>query len=115
MMKLKQPPLLCLLKKYALCASLLQGMVFSTYLSAETLAADITVSGVVTDEINEPLPGVKIIVKGTATGTVTDAEGSYSLSPPEDGTLVFSFIGYQTLEVPVNGQLTCSVVMQLYE
>ncbi|MGD1893540.1 MAG: SusC/RagA family TonB-linked outer membrane protein [Cyclobacteriaceae bacterium] len=115
MMKLKQPPLLCLRKRYAFCAFLLQGIVLSTYLSAEILAADITVSGIVTDEVNEPLPGVNIIVKGTATGTVTNAEGSYRLNAPEDGTLVFSFIGYQNLEVPVNGQSTISVTMLLDE
>jgi TonB-linked SusC/RagA family outer membrane protein len=66
-----------------------------------------TVSGSVTSsEDGSPLPGVNVVVKGTATGTVTDANGAYRLSAPGlDGVLVFSFIGLTTQEVEI-GQRT---------
>ncbi|NJM25800.1 MAG: VWA domain-containing protein [Bacteroidia bacterium] len=49
----------------------------------------------------DPLPGVNVVIKGTTTGTTTDARGFYELTAPEDGTLVFSFVGFQTKEIPV--------------
>lgn len=72
----------------------------------------ITVRGVVTDgESGEPLPGVNVIIQGTSQGTVTDINGSYSVSVPEKGTLVFSFIGYVTEEVPVNSREVIDISM----
>lgn len=72
------------------------------------------VSGTVTDFQNEEsLPGVNVVIKGTATGTATNAQGEYSLSVPSlQDTLVFSFIGYQTKEVPINGRTTVNVVLR---
>lgn len=62
----------------------------------------IQVSGKVTDEKGDPLPGVNVLVKGTANGTSTDANGKYSLSvDAPKAVLVFSFIGYQTKEVSI--------------
>ena len=61
------------------------------------------VQGTVTDSKGLPLPGVTVKVKGTATGVITDANGKYALNNVDgDGTLVFSFIGYNTLEVAIN-------------
>lgn len=57
------------------------------------------------------LPGVNVVVKGTTTGTVTDADGNYSISVPQNGTLVFSFIGYSPTEVAVDGRSTIDVAM----
>lgn len=66
---------------------------------------NIQVSGQVTDQLNnEPLPGVNVLIKGTATGTVTDIDGNYNLDVPGNGTLVFSFVGYLTEEVGVNSR-----------
>ncbi len=75
----------------------------------------IQVSGVVTSSADGlPLPGVNILVKGTAVGTATDVDGRYSLdTPTPNDTLVFSFIGYLTQEVPVNGRSTIDVTLQL--
>jgi iron complex outermembrane receptor protein len=71
-----------------------------------------TVSGVVSDA-SGPIPGVNILVKGTATGTQTDFDGNYSLNVSSaDAVLVFSFIGYASQEVPVNGQSTINVTLQ---
>ena len=64
-----------------------------------------TVSGKVTGSGGEPLPGVTVVIKGTSNGTVTDADGNYSLANiPGDATLVFSFVGMQTQEIPVAGK-----------
>lgn len=59
------------------------------------------VSGRLTSGDGSPLPGVNIVIKGTATGTVTDANGNYSIRAPIGSTLVFSFIGMKTREVVV--------------
>ena len=69
--------------------------------------------GTVTDEKGNILPGVSVIVKGTTLGTLTDASGKYSINgAPQDATLVFSFIGMATQEIPSNGQLLIDVVLK---
>lgn len=72
-----------------------------------------TVNGIVTSsEDGQPLPGVNISVKGTTTGTSSNAEGGYSLSASSaQDTLVFSFIGYQTREIPINGRSNIDVIL----
>ncbi len=71
---------------------------------------EIVVTGKVLSDTKEGLPGVNVILKGTAIGTTTNAEGNYSLSLPDgNGTLVFSYIGYTTEEVPVNNRTTIDV------
>lgn len=72
-----------------------------------------TVSGQVSDaSTGEPLPGVNVVVKGTTTGTSTDREGNYELTVPSlQDTLVFSFVGYQTQEVPINGRTEIDVAL----
>src|SRR5690625_1334716 len=69
------------------------------------------VSGTVSDiESGETLPGVNVSVKGTTTGTATDAEGTYSLAVPSlKDTLVFSFVGYQKRDVPIDGRTKIGV------
>jgi hypothetical protein len=64
--------------------------------SPHTLAIQIT--GVVTDENNQPLPGVNVRVKNTTVGTSTDANGKYTISAEPGSTLVYSFIGYLHLK-----------------
>lgn len=66
--------------------------------------AEIIVSGTITDDLGEPLPGVNIIVLGTSHGTVTSIDGTYRLNVDENATLVISFIGFLTEQVPVNGR-----------
>lgn len=74
--------------------------------SLQVSAQDRTVSGRVTsNEDGSPLPGVSVVLKGTAIGTQTDGDGRYSLSiPSTGGTLTFSFIGLKTSEVVVTSQ-----------
>lgn len=69
-----------------------------------------TVSGVVVDERGAPLPGTSVLVKGTTIGTATDLEGRYSLTLPMSAKyLVFSFIGYSTEEVDIQGRSNINV------
>ena len=73
---------------------------------------NITVSGVVSDASSEPLIGVAVLVQGTTTGTVTDVDGTYSLSVPAHATLEFSSIGYVTAVIPVDGKTRLDVVLE---
>lgn len=75
--------------------------------------AAFTVSGKVTDgENNEPLPGVNVLAKGTTTGTVTDVDGNYSVNVPDEvKSLIFSSIGYASVEVEINGRNVINVPM----
>ncbi len=68
-----------------------------------------TVTGTVSSLTGEKLAGVSVIVKGSTTGTSTDAEGKYQIAVSSNATLVFSSVGYLTLEVPVNGRTVIDV------
>jgi TonB-linked SusC/RagA family outer membrane protein len=76
-------------------------------------AQERTVTGKVTStEDGSPLPGVNVLLKGTTTGTATDATGAYAIQVPgSGGTLVFSFIGLVTQEVEIGAQSTIDVAM----
>ncbi len=80
-------------------------------IAAEQLKKEI--SGTVTDSQGLPLPGVTVLVKGTVTGTITNANGQFKLSVLADAkTLIFSFIGMQSQEISLNGQSIIDVVMK---
>ncbi|MCM1336486.1 MAG: TonB-dependent receptor [Candidatus Amulumruptor caecigallinarius] len=74
-------------------------------------AQNITVSGTVTDASGEPLIGASVMVKGTSNGTATDIDGNYKLTAPANGTLAFSYVGYNNQEVAINGQTTINVTL----
>ena len=78
-------------------------------LSSSLKIQDIKVTGKVTDENGLPLSGVSISVKGSKPGTTSDNDGNFTLTAPEKGTLVFSYIGYQTMEVQINSQAVISI------
>lgn len=72
-----------------------------------------TVTGTVTDDSSSPLPGVTVVVEGTAIGVVTDIDGNYNISIPlEAETLVFSFIGFDNQNIEVGGRSVINVMMQ---
>ena len=73
--------------------------------------ADATVTGRVVDEKGAGLPGVNVVIKGGSNGTQTDADGKFSLSVPENTTLVFSFVGYTSQEVVVGTQSTINIAL----
>ncbi len=76
-------------------------------------AAPITVTGQVRDANGETLIGASIFVRGEESiGTVTDVDGTYSIHVDENATLVFSFTGFETQEIPVGGRRVIDVVMQ---
>ncbi|OUJ75656.1 hypothetical protein BXP70_05690 [Hymenobacter crusticola] len=70
---------------------------------------DITVTGRVLDDKGEGLPGVNVVVKGTTNGTQTGGDGSYTLTAPDQGILVFSFVGFNPQEVAIAGRTTVNV------
>ena len=73
-------------------------------------AQDVNVTGTVTDaETGEPVPFASIQIKGTLTGGSSDADGKYSILVHEDAVLIFSSIGYQTMEIGVDGKSTLNV------
>ncbi|HLR31397.1 MAG TPA: carboxypeptidase-like regulatory domain-containing protein, partial [Fodinibius sp.] len=81
----------------------------------ETIAQDGgTISGTVTDSLSEEtLPGVNVMVKGTTTGTSTDTDGNFELTVPSlQDTLVVSFVGYETRNVPINGRTDIDIVIR---
>lgn len=99
-----------LLRKSSFCW--LMALFCYTWPDAFSQAVAQTVTGTVTDENNQSLPGVNVILKGTGTGTVTDVEGNYSISiTNENDILIFSSIGYITKEVAVNGRSTLDVTL----
>lgn len=82
-------------------------------LSAATASAQtIDIKGRVLQANREPLPGVTVLVKGTTNGTNTAKDGTFTLTVPTSGRLVFSFIGFATQEIPIGSATTYSVVLQ---
>ena len=74
----------------------------------------IRVSGTINDgSNNQPMPGVNIQVKGTSIGAISDIDGKYSLTAPgKNSTLIFSFIGFVSREIPLNGRTTLDVALE---
>jgi TonB-linked SusC/RagA family outer membrane protein len=74
---------------------------------------DRNITGKVTDAEGVPLPGVSIVVKGTKAGTATDSDGAFQLSVPDaGGTLVFSFVGFASQEIPLGNQSNYDISMK---
>ena len=72
-----------------------------------------TITGTVTADDGTPLPGVTVVVKGTSIGTVTNTDGEYNLTVPDNAnTLVFSFIGLKTQEIEIGNQTSINVTME---
>ena len=84
-------------------------MVLGAFLSFGLSQAQ-EVTGTVSDA-SGPLPGASVIEKGTTNGTQTDFDGNYTLEVGSDATLVISYIGYKTVEIPVNGQTTVNATL----
>ncbi|WP_439582770.1 SusC/RagA family TonB-linked outer membrane protein [Dyadobacter bucti] len=79
--------------------------------SSLALAQQQTVSGDVTDDANQPLIGISILVRGTATGTVSDVNGHYSLTATATDVLVFSYVGFNSQEITVGSRSVIDVKM----
>ena len=81
-------------------------------LSFPALAQKITVTGTVMDPAGEPLTGASVVVKGTTIGEQADLDGNFTLSVEPNATIVVSYVGYNTKEVPVDGQTKLSIVLE---
>ncbi|MDE6179478.1 MAG: SusC/RagA family TonB-linked outer membrane protein, partial [Duncaniella sp.] len=97
-----------LIQKIPLWLTLMLAMVFCATLSAQ----DLKVSGVVSDDLGEPLMGATVMLKGTSQGVATNLDGEFTLSAPAKGTLVISYIGCKTAEVAINGRTDLKVVLE---
>jgi len=93
--------------KTGLLRLLLSFLLFFVLISANSQ----TVTGTVSDQTGNKLLGVSVSVKGTTVGTTTNSSGGYSISAGSNATLVFSYIGYLTLEQAVNGRTTVDVTL----
>lgn len=72
-----------------------------------------TINGKIVDNQGDPLPGVSILVKGTSRGTTSDFDGNFFIEVSEEDILVFSFIGYKTIEISVKNQSTLNISMEI--
>ncbi len=82
------------------------------FFSMVSLQAQQVVSGTVTDATGQPLPGVNVLVQGTATGTVADFDGNYSIKAAQGAVLEFSYLGFIAQNVTVGTSATIDVVLQ---
>lgn len=109
----KKPLLIMKLTMVLLTAAFLQvsakssdGIVKATEVAAKTI------SGKVIDEKGQPLPGVVVKVKGTQVATATDVQGNYKITSPDDNAiLVFSFVGYDNVEMSARGKTVINITM----
>ena len=88
------------------------GIIICVLAYTSSYAQGKTITGVVTDASNLPVPGVNVIVKETKRGVTTDMDGKYSISASSGETLVFSFIGFNTKEIKVSGASSYNVALE---
>ncbi|HOP05621.1 MAG TPA: SusC/RagA family TonB-linked outer membrane protein, partial [Tenuifilaceae bacterium] len=93
-----------LLKRFSLVLLL-------TTLAAVAWAQEVVVTGKIVDQNGAPIIGATVIVKGTTTGVSSDMDGNYTIQTTANSTLVFSYIGYETVEEQVNGRTLINVSM----
>ena len=83
------------------------------FILRQLVFAQLTITGTVTSaDDGLGLPGVNVVVKGTTTGTATDVDGKYQIKVPQGSTLVFSFVGMETQEIPVTDQTVINIVLK---
>ena len=77
-----------------------------------TYGQNITISGTITADGNEPLPGVSVIIKGSSLGTTSGTDGKYSLDvPSKESIIIFSFVGFKTQEVAIGNQQIIDITL----
>ncbi len=81
-------------------------------LTLPAIAQKITVNGTVVDEYGEPLIGATVMEKGTSNGTAADFDGNFTITVPGNATLVVSYVGYDPMEVPVDGRTEIRIEMK---
>ncbi len=94
-------------KPKALCLT----FILTLFFGVQLMHAQSTISGTVSDA-QGPLPGASVVVKGTSVGAVSDFDGNYTIAAEADATtLLFSYVGFATQEVEINGQTTINVTL----
>ena len=88
------------LRIYQTILTLLVGL----FLSAGAYAQQISVRGIVKDQMGEPVIGANVLVKGTSNGVITDIDGKFALSAAKNDILIISFVGFTSQEIPVTGK-----------
>ena len=89
------------------------GLLFLLYLiPLWAFSQNITVKGVVKDATGESVIGASVVQKGTSNGIITDIDGNFTLNVPSNSTIVISFVGYKTQEIPVAGKTQINVTMK---
>jgi iron complex outermembrane receptor protein len=86
-------------------------MLLTFLLSIPTAWAQVKISGKILDTDNSTLPGANILEKGTTNGTSSDIDGNFSLTVKEGATLVVSYVGYKTQEIPVDARTVFTIVL----
>ncbi len=84
----------------------------STLFSMSVFAQTQTVTGNIADDQGEPLLGANVLEKGTSNGTVSDFDGNYTINVSQGATLVVSYVGYETKEIPVEMQTTINISLK---
>ena len=87
-------------------------MLMTLVLTFPALAQKITVHGTVVDELGEALIGATVMEKGTSNGTAADLDGNFQITVSPKATLVVSYVGYDPMDVAVNGRTQIHVVMK---
>jgi hypothetical protein len=87
-------------------------LVTSMLFSISVFGQNLTVTGKVTGEDGSTLPGVSIALRGTTLGTTTNSEGLYSIEVPNNGILNFSFIGFETQQISVDGRSVINISLK---
>ena len=82
------------------------------FLAINASAQTRSITGTVTDESGEPMPGVSVIIKGTQTGMATDLDGKYSVKASKGAVIEFSYIGYMTQSVTVGERSVINITMK---
>lgn len=85
---------------------------FLVFTGLQFVYAQQTITGMVTDENDGPVPGVNILLKGTTTGTQTDFDGNYTIEASEGDVLSFSYLGYATQDITVGNQTSINIKLQ---
>ena len=85
---------------------------FLFFVNLGMYAQNVNITGTVSDNTGQSLPGVNIIIEGTTTGTITDIDGNYSIEAPADAVLEFNFIGFESQKIPVDGRNEIDVVLE---
>ncbi len=86
-------------------------IIFVLFMGITAFGQERVITGVVSDNKGESLPGVSVLITGTTTGVVTDLDGKFSIKATNDATLRFSFVGYVSQEIKVNDQTSINVVL----